>query len=372
MSDIILRNKDVEHIMLASCKYSFYGFGEKKPEKNFCLLALADIHNGKAQLASAVDYLNYYDAIDCGISLGDMQGANFAESDGSWYTSEVQRAQKPFYTVLGNHDLGNSERMDISATKQMAFDKFFAPVKKQIGIDGLSTAYYVKYFDNYKIALIVLDNYDVPDDLNENGDFAIPRGREAFSQKQFDWLIKPLAEIKSDYHVMIAMHDFRDRKKPLACAFTHEDVKADVRQEAVLYGNSHILPSIINAWINGEKLCAEYLPCEGIKLPILRINCDFSKRGKGNFICYLCGHLHCDVIAVDEKYENQHIVCLAPAAMDFSRNCHSDLPRAEGTKSEDLLTTVSVDTKTREIRLVRIGSNYTTGLKERSCFVKRY
>lgn len=372
MSDIISRNKDVEHIMLASCRYGFHRFGERNPEKNFCLLALADIHNCKSQLSSAVDYLNYYEAIDCGICLGDIQGANFAESDGSWYVSEVQRAEKPFYTVIGNHDLGNSAKADISATKQMAFDKFFAPVKKQIGIDDLSKTYYVKYFDKYKIALIVLDNYDVPDDLDAENNFRIARGREAFSKKQLDWLIKTLGEIKSDYHVMIAMHDFRDRKKPIACAFTQEDREKDERKEAVLYGNSHILPSIINAWIKGEKLCAEFLPCEGIEMPPLQLDCDFSVRGKGNFICYLCGHLHCDVIAVDEKYVDQNIVCLASSAMDLWQNFNCDLPRAEGTKAEDLLTTVSVDTKVRQIRLVRIGSNYTMELRERTCFVLHY
>lgn len=369
--DIIARNLDVEHIMFASCQYGFHRFGKRNPDKLFCMLVTTDIHRCVKQLESAIAYLNYYDAIDCGICLGDIQGANFSESDGTWYTNIVNASKKGFYTVLGNHDLGNSVECKISATPRMAFDKFIRPVKDRIGIADLETPYYVKIFDKYKIALVVLNTYDMPDTLDERGNYKYHRGLELFSQKQIDWLIKTLQEIPSGYHVLVAVHDFRDRCKSIACDWTQVEAEIDNRYDSPAYGNVHILPSIIDAWINGTSLHAEY-PAKKTGLPTLTVNCDFSARGKGEFVCYLCGHHHMDIMAVDAKFPAQHIISLASSAMDMWQNFECDLPREGGTKAEDLLTTISVHTQKRQIRLVRIGSNYTMDLKERTCITINY
>ena len=67
---IVERNKDVEHILYASCQYGSHGFGQQNRIKLFAMLATTDIHTSSRQLQSAVDYLNYYEPIDCGICLG--------------------------------------------------------------------------------------------------------------------------------------------------------------------------------------------------------------------------------------------------------------------------------------------------------------
>lgn len=369
--DVIARNLDVEHVMLASCQYGFHRFGKRNPEKLFCMLVTTDVHRCTKQLESAISYLNHYDAIDCGICLGDMQGSNFSESDGTWYIDAVNRSHKEFYTVLGNHDLGNSIEYRISATPDMAFNKFMYPVKERIGIENLETPYYVKIFEKYKIALIVLNTYDMPDTLDKQGNYAYHRGLETFSQKQVDWLITTLGELPMGYHVMVAMHDFRDRRKSIPCDWTQAEAEIDNRYDSPAYGNVHILPSIMHAWINGSSLQAEYTAKKS-GLPTLIVDCDFTARGKGEFICYLCGHHHMDIIAVDAKFPTQHIVYLASSAMDLWQNFECDLPRESGTKAEDLFTTVSVHTQKKQIRLVRIGSNYTMDLKERTCIVLNY
>ena len=55
-----------------------------------------------------------------------------------------------------------------------------------------------------------------------------------------------------------------------------------------------------------------------------------------------------------------------------SQNFGADLPRAMGTKAEDLLTAVSIHPERREIRLVRIGSNFTVDMNERTYHVVKY
>ena len=107
VSGIVARNQDIEPIVNAAAHAGVYGYGQTLP-KRLALLVAADIHQCPKQVSSAIDYLNEMPALDAGICLGDMSGEFFTESDGSWYHLAVAQTQKPFYTVIGNHDCGNS------------------------------------------------------------------------------------------------------------------------------------------------------------------------------------------------------------------------------------------------------------------------
>ena len=53
-------------------------------------------------------------------------------------------------------------------------------------------------------------------------------------------------------------------------------------------------------------------------------------------------------------------------ANDYWQNENSDLPRTKGTKSEDAITVVSFDTTAKKVNLVRVGSNITTNMVNRT------
>ena len=76
---IVQRNKDIEHIMLASARYGVHGFGKANLDKLFTMLCVADVHQSYTQMENAIDYLNFYDAIDIGICLGDMQAGSYSD-----------------------------------------------------------------------------------------------------------------------------------------------------------------------------------------------------------------------------------------------------------------------------------------------------
>ncbi len=367
--NIVERNKDVEHIVHAACQYGHHGFGEKNFKKLFSMLVSTDIHECPKQLQSAIEYLNDNDALDCGICLGDLQARNYVETDGSWYSDVVKQAKKEFYTVLGNHDVGNSKDVAIAGTSQMAFEKFVLPSADKIGVKDLKTPYYLKTFDQYKIALIVLNNYEA-ELMGEDGNYLCHRGMESYSQTQIDWLIRTLAEIPQEYHLIMAMHSFPYETESKENAFTQ--LGARIPDEKMVYGNDNLVSDIINAWINGGALKKEYPPLESDLFPILKADCDFTARGEGDFVCYLTGHVHKDIIATCAKYPNQTIVCLASSANDDWQNYDCDLARAEGTKAEDVLTAFSVHTEKRQIRLVRIGSNVTMDLRDRTYTIIEY
>ncbi|MBQ8351958.1 MAG: metallophosphoesterase [Clostridia bacterium] len=368
---IVERNRDVEHIVYASSRYGHHGFGKRNKDKLFSMLVSTDIHHCPSVIEAAVDYLNYHAPLDCGICLGDIIAADFRE-DGNWYTEHVLAAKKPFLTLLGNHDVGNSAEPPLAATSQMAFEKYMRPVAEKIGVEGLDRPYYVRLFEEYKIAVIALHAYDTPNNLDENGNYAVHRGMEMLSQEQIDWLIAALAGIPAGYHLAIAMHSFPygHEAEPGAWTQAGKDLGSLSAWDKA-YGETDLLTDIVHAWKTGSARRGEYIPRYS-NLPTITVDCDFSARGNGNFIGYLVGHYHRDVIAHSKKYPSQKMIAFASAANDAWQNYDCDLPRAEGTKAEDLLTVCSIDTDKREIRLVRVGSNITMEMTERTYIVIPY
>ncbi|MBR2405971.1 MAG: metallophosphoesterase [Clostridia bacterium] len=370
MSAIVERNRDVEHIVNAAAGVGVYGHGEKKP-KRFAMLISTDIHRCAKQMQSAVDYLNAMDALDCGICLGDIQGANYTENDASWYYLAVNSSKKPFFTTIGNHDNGNNTKKELCGTKAEVLEKFIRTTRGKIGLPNIDKTYYSVNFDEYKITLIVMDNYMAPEDRDENGNFVIHRGAECLNQEQVDWLVDTLAAVPQDYQVVVARHGYPDKGVKLEGNWTQE--RGGLDKEMVLYGESELVPDVINAWTKGEKLVKEYAPIEAFSyLPTLTVNADFTARGEGVFVTYIIGHVHRDIIAKSAVYPDQNIITFAASANDDWQNYGCDLPRERDTKAEDCLTVMAVDSGKRRIHLVRVGSNITTDLVERTHFTLTY
>ena len=361
--DIVSRNKDIEHIVQACCNYGRDG---DKYKKCLSMLVSTDIHGDSNSLENMINYLNNTGAIDCGICLGDIQTMTYGDNDGTWYTDVVNQSIKNFYTVLGNHDIGVWNGYEGNGTAKLAFDKFIKPTLGKIGISDLTTPYYAITFDSYKTVVVVLNTYDVPDNTDTNGEFIISRNNEAFSQEQIDWLVQTLASVPSSYHVVVAMHSVGFPHLIIDGNFTHKNDTYALEMRYP-YGTCTILPDIINAWKNGTTFTGSYAPIEYTDiLTTLTVDCNFTARGTGDFVCYLVGHDHTDKIMKCAKYEDQIIVSLVTSASSDYHVEHSDLPRIKGTKTEDALTVFSVDPDHRLIKLVRVGSNITNELVDRT------
>lgn len=368
---VSMRNKDVEHIVNAAANLGYYAYGIKQP-KRFAMLVMADIHRCPKQLHNAVEYLNEMEALDAGICLGDMQGGNYAENDGTWYSLALEWAEKPFYTVVGNHDGGNSKKREISATKGEVYNKFIRRTRHKMNMPELDKTYYSTNFDEYKLTLIVLDDYMAPDVLDENGNFRIHRGAECMNQEELDWLVDTLNNVPEGYHVMIARHAYPDAARRTDCSFTQPARELSAPMPTT-YGKCGAVPDIVNAWIHGSSISKEYAPIDNTDiLPTLSVHADFSKRGKGDFVAYLVGHFHCSYVGRSDTYPEQNIIVFPTAANDDWQNAGCDLPRERGTKAEDLLTVFAVDRDERVVHLVRVGSNFTKHLVDRTYYSIEY
>ncbi len=371
--DIVKKNLDVEHIMHASCRYGYHYAGVKNSHKLFSVLVGADFHHDSVRLKRSVDFLNYYESLDGAICLGDIMAENFAEDDGRWYTDTLSKSEKPYLTVIGNHDMGNGGPRSISATKGEAYRKFILPTDEKMQLNSKGRSYYLKSFDKYKLDLIVLNNYDMSDELSDPDHFKVNHGSKIFSQEQIDWLTDTLLGLPEDHTVMIAMHSIPFPAETVESPFTQIDPEEPAWVQTS-YGEDHLLCDLIDAFTNGKRIDSEYAPIEKYRdiLPTLKLNADFSSRGKGNFACYILGHTHEDLILRSKKHPDQTAIVFPSSCLDTWQNYCSDLPRTEGTKAEDCLTVLSLDTKKREIRLVRIGSDFTMEMKERRYFVINY
>jgi len=358
------RNRDVEHIVNAATNLGHYKFGEQC-DKHFAMLVMSDVHRSYQQMTNMVTYLNYKDGIDVGISLGDHMGSDFTESDSMWYINDVLNSRKRIFTVIGNHDVGNSKSITKSGTTKQVFQKYLLPLREHMGIPELDRTYYAVNFDEYKITLIVLNNYLTPDTLDANGDFLYNRGLSCLDQEEVDWLMNTLSNVPLDYHVMIARHDYPDDPIKTPCSWTQETFGIYVHESA--YGKSNLVPDIVHAWMHGLSINREYHPLAKYEgLPILKANADFSERGKGVFITYLIGHVHRDHRGTANPYIDQTILTFPCSGSDTWSNADSDLPRLENTKAEDCLTVLAVNTEERRINMVRIGSNITNTMVDRT------
>ena len=372
-NNIVNRNKDILNLVNASSYYGHNGGAIANVNKQFSILVTTDVHGDDERFNAAIDYLNNTDSIDAGICLGDMAIANFS-SPYEWYINAVNNSNKQWLTVIGNHDGGNSSDSTISATIQQEFERWIEPTLEKIGDTTISKTYYAIKNTTYKIAIIVLNIHDLPDDKNGSGDFLVSRTTTGFSQDQITWLISELNNIPSDYTIMVALHYLPNDITVDAGIWTNTN---STNPYSTNYCYNGMIPEIIDAWINGATLNKSYKNATtggvvDVYMPQITVSADFTSRGAGKFAGYLAGHTHRDYVGHCTDYANQKYYAFDTTANDNSNNGSSDLPRTKNTKEEDCITVVTIDKSTNTVRLVRVGSNFTTDMRDRRYYVGTY
>jgi hypothetical protein len=345
-------NVDESMVANAGANYGFHSGGQSNVQKRFSMLVTTDPHGDAIALERAVDYLNEMPCFDCGACLGDLQANTFSDNDGTWYTNVIKEADVDFFTIIGNHDVGIGKSIASTGNQTQVYNKFIAPNLQYAGVTPDGVSYYYKDYSSYKIRVICLNCYDVDNNDTSGSEYVVPRYKEYYSQDQIDWLVNLLANTPSDYHVMVLVHN---------------TPKASVKDTSVNFNNKTysfspessqqgIVADIIDAWQRGTTLSQTY-PCTDSNLDDVTVSADFTSRGAGEFICFLTGHMHVDCIGHITSFPNLNVFTLASTNTGTYQNDWSDLPRADGTKAEDCITALSVDTTNKKIYINRIGSS---------------
>ena len=391
--EIVSKNIDIEPIMTAISFSDTKQTGNTLYRKHYLsLLHLSDSHGYANTVEDAFQYADNYKNIDAVIHTGDSQESNyFLNRTENGFSDTVKpyalKSKKPFLYVIGNHDAGN--HFETSFSEKNLYDYYISDISQKSNyIVGKEKPYYYKDFINEKIRLIVLNEYDNPKVLDNNGKYLFDQWNRFFSQEQVTWLCNILSSTKknslnglpNDYSVIIALHQkvYDLDIDTLKSNFSYMKGRTGWKGSTGDYKSNqsnNVLRDIIDAFISRSQLnkiydvdneAYPYLPLNTYTVNVLA---DFSDRENSNFICFLSGHTHYDNVGFVKGTKNKmlNIVVTDSANPTTQASYTDDLPRIAGTRSADAFNIISFDTDNKEIKICRIGANCTYDMIERKC-----
>lgn len=283
------------------------------------LLHYSDIHGSVENLQRIVKFYEAYKTkIDDVLNTGDTV---YYESTDDFIVPMVTGASTQLLAI-GNHDV-KSGSSQITATA--CYARYIAPYVATWGVVQPSDAaangkcYYYKDYTAANVRLIVLDCM-------------------FWDAAQNTWLASTLADAKTQgLAVVCATHFAGGKVTPYDIAWNtlqYDDVSTVINADA---------PSTVQTFINDG----------------------------GEFVCWLSGHGHFDMVGTLDDYPQQLNIAVDTANYG-SPSWYSDIQRTRYTKSEDLINAFSVDTFNKTIRLFRVGADRDAQLRHKGDLLIKY
>jgi hypothetical protein len=141
-------------------------------------------------------------------------------------------------------------------------------------------------------------------------------------------------------------------------------------EQAPTHMNGNPIPDIVNAWINGTTLSQTYSYTFTGAPSDLSVSADFTSRGVGEFITYIGGHWHMNVLGTPTSYTDQMDYHVPSAGLGAS--LQGDMPRKSGTVSEDSLNVMTIDRDKKTVKVFQIGAHWTKDAVDRQYFKYSY
>lgn len=323
--------------------------GSTKGEKPVTLLHFSDIHASICNMMRLEAFREkFVEYLSDTIITGDMCGAKYTQ-----YNPDFWNADGPdkILQLIGNHDVYDAhdqvpgtgagyDNPEYWATAAEKYAQYIEPNVAKWGVTQPSGAaanglcYYYKDYDlttgadSYNtshLRMIVLDGMD-------------------FDEDQLAWLVATLADARTNgYPVLIA-----DHFAPINYA---EDIdKFDTPFASFNIGMKE------QAFANGHLPGA----CDAVD--------DFIEAG-GEFVCWICGHLHYDVVGTVVSHPNQVFIAIGSAN---NSTFALDGYRLKQFKSCDLFNVMSVDVRNKRISVLRVGADTDNWLRHRGAMTIDY
>ena len=272
---------------------------------------ISDIHGHEANTRRFLAWMSRY-SVDDLLNTGDTASQNYSDGIDFWSRSGAEKV----LNVVGNHDTSEGNIIATATSKQV-YDMLIAPFVSHWGVIQPANAsangynYYYKDYDGKSLRLIVLDA--VYWDDNEK-----------------DWLIATLDSARqSGLSAVIATHYKPGNTSPIACSFN----------------------SLIGT------------PSEGVlqNSSAIQAVSDFIAAG-GDFVCWLTGHTHIDLIGTINGHQDQLVITLENGGLNDSWN---DSARVAGTKSQDSFNLIAFDVSAGFVKVARVGDDYDNALRHK-------
>ena len=313
-NDAFARNRDKEAMMSAAVR------ANKKAEgsMDFMNLIVTDSHNDALSESNSVVMADNFPFIQSLIHCGDFCGNDATSFNADRY-NRLLGCKKPFYFVAGNHDVGNSNLVSKCITNAQYYTRYVQPI---VDAGLLSTGeytdgkgYYYHDFTEKKIRLVVIYEYDDPNDLDpsDSTKYRYKRGDSVISQAQAEWFCGVLNSTPADYGIIVAMHNpFSALADCVTAAKFNDPDWVDGYGSQRLF-STDLWADIVDAWVNKSAnytctmVCtgdASYLNTNG---KYYEFSYDFSGRANtAKFICFIGGHVHRDCVWRHRTYRYQY------------------------------------------------------------------
>lgn len=272
-NNIVLNNNYVDELIQMNKPYVDYN--HINSYKQLTLLHFSDIHGDAENFKRIVSYYNNFEKYFTNIiSTGDNVLSYFEDDFNFW----SENSNGKTLITLGNHDVYKQDGSN--ATVSECYARYFEPhISKWNIISPGNVCYYYKDYSAEKIRLIIIDSFHYDDTQNT-------------------WLNNTLSNaITEDLSVIIALHIKPDKIK-------------------VINNNTF---STIDFPSSTEHIDSR-----------VATNVDAFINNGGEFITYLGGHEHYDMIGTLETHEKQLCILVENARCN---NLWNDNYREKNTKT---------------------------------------
>ena len=439
-SNVVLRNEQNTDALFSACRYNTL----EAQGKDLQLCIVTDSHGETTPVYNAVKLTSNFASIDAIIHCGDICTYIYDSGEVQSVIKVMSSCVKPWFIVVGNHDVGNTLYLNAAATHDEIFMNFILPmIKSGILKEGEYTYgknYYYHDFKESKIRLIVPYEYDNPLDVadndywnvveydstaamvnpgssysvgdkincggykehsfvckknvvtidnTQNADYTLHtlpyykcgRAARVIMAEQARWFIDTLNSTPEGYGIVVATHNpaminssnVKDYKFAVSSDLNAKD-------DGMYAMETDLFSELINGFNNKTtgnikvKMChsgwhtadASYLNVNGDSDKYAySLDYDFTNV-KANFIAYIGGHSHRDLVFKHNSYDSQYSINPVCASNNKQQRHAADIPNVDDVNSLafDALTVVTF--RKNSLILNRLGNQWSTEGKHRN------
>lgn len=312
---------------------NIYGGDTRAPIKSRAnllnLIHFSDIHGNVQNIRRILEFSSMYtDYISDIIHTGDAPVAYYSDTNPFAVVGGDNVLE-----VIGNHECwiqGDTWPSPYNATAQQVYQKFFAPYIASWGVvsAGTNLCYYYKDYSTAKVRLIVLDalHYDLSQDT---------------------WFANTLESARTANLRVVAVTHYPSQTGLAGINCTFNSITQTIGSVATPPAGTQI----------------ERMPESAFEAV------DTFIANGGEFVCWLSGHTHEDFIGTVNNHTDQIQVIISCAN---TSNRYSDCARTKNTKSQDLFNVFTIDTKSKLIKIIRVGSTMDKFMRKRETLCINY
>lgn len=295
----------------------------------FSLLHFSDIHNETEEIRRILNFNDYYNAYIWDIIHTGDSVALYYEQDNPFAIVGGNQ----ILNVAGNHEYwyeGDSGSHPYNVTPQEVYEKFFSPYIENWNVNaaGTNKNYYYKDYTIPNTRLIVLDSI-------------------SYDATQETWLEGVLNNaLENNLKVIIASHYVAQAGLDLIeCPFTAKGITINPVSDPTAEAQIERLPN--SAFVKVDS---------------------FINAG-GEFVCWLCGHNHIDLIGTVKNHDNQLQIIISTGRYYADEKYNA---RVYNQKSQDLFNVFFADGENKLIKIIRVGATCDMWLRNKTALCINY